>query len=588
LSSSRNKLGLFYAVFYGKDWIKIREMRFNTEWYNITMPSLSPDGKRLYFACDKPDGYGALDIYYSQMKNGYWDDPVNLGPQVNTSGNESYPFINEAGDLFFSSDGHPGLGGKDIFVTRPSNGNTWYSPVRLEAPVNSEFDDFGIVTDALMHEGYFSSNRGKTIDIYHFRSGLRQIWFSKPQKENQYCFTISDTGSVKIDTTKLKYVWDFGDNSKTVGISVRHCFPGPGKYSINLDINDQRTGNLFFRKLTYDIEIVDIEQPFISSVDYSLTEENVAFNGQSSYCPGYDITGYFWDFGDGIQAQGERTNHVFSTKGEFNVRLGLVLKSVVSGDVIMRAVTKKVIVFQNAQERDAYIVAKPEVKKNLTDIRQFENVIVKGHYSAENDFMKEAVFQVEILSSSERIPLNNSIFRNVPSKYDVKEIYDPARKTYSYIIDEQISLMETHPAYTDIIESGYSKARVRIFVLTDPAEKELLILKKNYGVLTDTYFDVNNKLVTNAYLMLDQVVTLMNRYPGIKLEVGVHTDNQGSINVLKSLSQTRAQVLVNYLINRGISGDRLIARGHGGVRPVASNAGWLERRLNRRVDFKII
>ncbi|MCJ7820010.1 MAG: OmpA family protein, partial [Bacteroidales bacterium] len=296
----------------------------------------------------------------------------------------------------------------------------------------------------------------------------------------------------------------------------------------------------------------------------------------------------FWDFGDGKQAQGENVGHAFMVDGEFNVRLGLTLKSEESGDVIMRAVTKKVIVFKSGQERDAYVAGKPEVRKDLTDIRKFENVIVKGHYSAELDFRKEAVFQVEILSSPERRPLNNSFFRNVPSKYVVKEIYNPESNTYSYIIDEQMNLMESYPAYYEMIASGYSDARVRIFVLTDPAEKELLILKKNYGILTDTYFDMNNRLVTNAYLMLDQVVTLMNKYPGINLEIGVHTDNQGSTNALRSLSQTRAQVIVNYLINRGIAADRLTARGHGGVRPVASNTDWLDRRLNRRVDFKII
>ena len=108
LSTSRNKLGLFYAIPEAKGWSKPRELRFNTEWFNITMPCLSPDGKRLYFASDKPDGYGGMDIYYTNWKNGYWEDPVNLGPLINTTGNETYPFINETGELFFSSDGLKG------------------------------------------------------------------------------------------------------------------------------------------------------------------------------------------------------------------------------------------------------------------------------------------------------------------------------------------------------------------------------------------------------------------------------------------------------------------------------------------------
>jgi outer membrane protein OmpA-like peptidoglycan-associated protein len=106
--------------------------------------------------------------------------------------------------------------------------------------------------------------------------------------------------------------------------------------------------------------------------------------------------------------------------------------------------------------------------------------------------------------------------------------------------------------------------------------------------MTDTYFDARNRLVTNAYLMLDQVVMLMNKYPSLKLEIGVHTDNQGVAGTLERLSQTRAQVIVNYLINRGVASSRLTPRGYGSARPVASNATWLDRRYNRRVEFTII
>jgi len=106
--------------------------------------------------------------------------------------------------------------------------------------------------------------------------------------------------------------------------------------------------------------------------------------------------------------------------------------------------------------------------------------------------------------------------------------------------------------------------------------------------MTDTYFDARNRLVTNAYLMLDQVVMLMNKYPSMKLEIGVHTDNQGVPSTLERLSQTRSQVIVNYLINRGVAASRLTPRGYGSTRPVASNADWLSRRLNRRVEFSVI
>jgi outer membrane protein OmpA-like peptidoglycan-associated protein len=110
---------------------------------------------------------------------------------------------------------------------------------------------------------------------------------------------------------------------------------------------------------------------------------------------------------------------------------------------------------------------------------------------------------------------------------------------------------------------------------------------KKYGVSTDTYFDAGNQLITGAYIMLDQIAMLMIKYPSVKLEVGLHTDNQGIQSVNLSLSQFRAQIIVNYLVSRGISIKRLTAKGYGDIRPVASNSNPNERRLNRRINFII-
>jgi outer membrane protein OmpA-like peptidoglycan-associated protein len=588
LSTFRNKLGLFYAVEEEKGWEKVREIRFNTEWFNITMPSLSHDSKRIYFASDKPDGIGGLDIYYSNWKNGYWEDPVNLGPVVNTEGNETYPFINETGELFFASDGHGGLGGKDIYVTR-QKGNEWFEPFRLAPPLNTVYDDFGIVTNATMNEGYISSDRGgRSVDIYRFKSVIPQIWFAESQKENLYCFSVSDTGNIQIDTVRLEFVWDFGDNTRVSGNKAEHCFPGPGKYNIALDIYDRRTGSFYFRKQTYDIEIIDYDQPYITSPGYTVAGEMVDFDGMKSYCPGYTVTGFYWDMGDGTQKSGASVTHKYSRTGEYSVRLGLTLREPASGDILTRAVTKKIRVFDTQGEMESILAARPAPEKVVVDLRQFENLKISGQYSSEAEYLKEAVFQVEIFSSKTKMELSNAIFRSVPAKYTVREIHNPETGTYSYVIDQQMSLMAAYPAYSEMITRGFKGANVRLFILTDPAERELNILKKNYGVMTDTYFDPNNRLVTNAYLMLDQVVMLMNKYPGIKLEIGVHTDNQGVASTLDRLSQTRAQVIVNYLINRGISASRLTPKGYGGSRPVAPNTDWLERRQNRRVEFIVI
>ncbi len=588
LSTFRNKLGLFYAVTEEKGWGKTREIRFNTEWFNITMPSLSHDGKRLYFASDKPDGIGGLDIYYSNWKNGYWEDPVNLGPLVNTPGNETYPFINETGELFFTSDARDGLGGKDIYVTKQKE-NGWFEPVRLASPLNTEYDDFGIITNATMDEGYFSSDRGgKSVDIYRFSSVIPQIWFAEPQKENLYCFSVYDTGNIQIDKEKLEYIWEFSDNSRVSGNAAEHCFPGPGKYNIALDVVDRSTGALYFRKQTYDIEIFDYIQPYITSPDFAVAGETVEFDGMKSYCPGYTITGFFWDMGDGTQKSGASVRYKYTKSGEYTVRLGLTLLETASGNILTSAVTKKMRVFDTQREMDSFLAARLAPEKRVVDLRQYDNLKINSQYSAETEYLMEAVFQVEILSSKTKMELSNPIFRSVPPKYTVREIHYPEKGTYSYVIDQQMSLMAAYPAWYEMVTGGFRAATIRLYVLTDPAERELNILKKNYGVMTDTYFDANNRLVTNAYLMLDQVVMLMNKHPGIKLEIGVHTDNQGYEGTLERLSQTRAQVIVNYLINRGISASRLTAKGYGGTRPVSPNTGWLERRQNRRVEFTVI
>ena len=587
LNGSNNKLGVFSATFTADKFEKIQEFRYNSEWFNITAPSLSPDGLKLFFASDRPDGYGGLDIYYSQWKKGYWNDPVNLGPPVNTRGNESYPFINEAGELFFSSDGHQGFGGKDLFVTKQVESG-WYPPVRLDEPVNSKFDDFGIVHDPLTDQGYFSSNRGKTVDIYHFNSNSFQFWFSEPQKENQFCLSVSDSGSIIIDTLSLQYVWEFDDGSKMYGPNVRHCFPGPGKYKINLDIIDRRTGKLFFRKLTYDIEIFEIDQPFITSPDVAIAGETIELDGLKSFCPGYDITGYFWDYGDSVKGIGDRVNHKYSESGVFDIRMGLTLKSQTTGEIIKRVVSKKIMVLQAGQERASFQSATPVLINDLNDIRKIENIKVNGHYTAETDFNKESQFRVVILSSPVRIAPGSAYFRNMPAKYTVNELFDSETGNYSYIVDRQMSLMAAFPAFSEMISSGYPDAIVRLFVLKEPAEKELYNIVKNYGVLTDDYFDTGSRMLTSAYIMLDQVAILMNKYPEIKLEITVHTDNQGVMSNITWLSLSRARLMVNYLITRGISDKRLTAKGYGGARPVGPNISPDNRRLNRRVEFTIV
>jgi outer membrane protein OmpA-like peptidoglycan-associated protein len=462
----------------------------------------------------------------------------------------------------------------------------WHVPVGLEAPVNSEKDDFGILTDRFANEGYFSSNRGKTVDIYHFKSNKFHFWFPETQKDNQYCFTASDSGSIQVDTLRLQYVWDFGDGSKMNGPRATHCYQSPGPYSINLYILDRGTGKVFFNKIKYEIEITNIDQPYINSPDIAIKGETVELDGLQSNCPGYTITGYYWEFGDGTYSFGERANHIYHESGNYEVRLGLMLKSKADGGIMKRVVSRKIRVLTVVQE-SASNLSGMNAKQNISDISRNENIKVKGLYSSEAEIQKESEFQVVILSAPTKVPAPGTLFRKVPSKYSVKEVFDEESGYYSYVVDQQLELMFTYPAYSEMISAGYNDTRVRLHELKDQAEKELHNLKVKYGVLSDSYFDTGNKLVTNGILMLNQIATLMAKYPHISIEIGVHTDNQGNTAGSQWLSQTRAQTMVDYLVGTGMDGKRLRASGYGGTKPVVPNTYPTDRRLNRRIEFII-
>ncbi len=154
---------------------------FNNLEYNVGHPSISPDGKTLYFVSDMPGGFGGNDIYMCPMtSDGVFGSAVNMGDKINTEGDEMYPFIHEKGVLFFASNGHAGLGGLDVFCTKLTDSKPG-KIMNLGGSLNSSMDDFGLIIDISMKRGFFSSNRagGKgSDDIYGF-DVLKALTFNK-------------------------------------------------------------------------------------------------------------------------------------------------------------------------------------------------------------------------------------------------------------------------------------------------------------------------------------------------------------------------------------------------------------------------
>ncbi len=172
------KLKLYASVNKDGKWVDIHELPFNSNEYSVGHPAFSPDNTKLYFVSDMPGGYGGTDVYVVEYNNGQWGTPVNMGKEVNTEGNEMFPFVDETGSLYFSSDGHEGLGGLDVFYAELRDGVAYRGVQNAGAPINSEKDDFGFITDKNRTSGYFSSNRKKGVsddDIYSFRRTCRQL-----------------------------------------------------------------------------------------------------------------------------------------------------------------------------------------------------------------------------------------------------------------------------------------------------------------------------------------------------------------------------------------------------------------------------
>jgi len=141
-------------------WSNIVELPFNSDDYSHAYPSLSPDEKRLYFSSDRPGTFGMSDIWYVMINSdGTYGEPVNLGAEINTEAKEGFPFISSKNKLYFSSDGHIGLGGLDVFVTQlDENGNVG-KIINIGEPTNSPLDDFGFIYNEDKNLGYISSNR---------------------------------------------------------------------------------------------------------------------------------------------------------------------------------------------------------------------------------------------------------------------------------------------------------------------------------------------------------------------------------------------------------------------------------------------
>lgn len=162
---------IYKATLENNKWTNILELPFNSDSYSTGHPALSPDDKILYFASDMPGTLGQSDIFKVNINNESYSSPENLGKTINTEGKETFPYVTTENEIYFASDGHPGLGGLDVFVGNLNNSGIVSNIQNVGADINSPKDDFAYIIDPVSRKGFFSSNKNGgqgSDDIYMF------------------------------------------------------------------------------------------------------------------------------------------------------------------------------------------------------------------------------------------------------------------------------------------------------------------------------------------------------------------------------------------------------------------------------------
>lgn len=221
---SKNTLVKIYqASLENGRWTKVTALPFTSDDYNTAHPALSPDGKTMYFASDMPGTIGQSDIYKVTINgDGSFGKPVNMGKSINTEGKETFPYVTSENEIYLASDGHPGLGGLDVFAGHIEQDGTISRLQNLGSDINSPKDDFAYIIDPVSRQGYFSTNKDGgqgSDDIYKFLETEKL----KYTEDLQGVLTDSESGTVIPNAVVTLY-----KNDKVIGSVITD---NQGRYS---------------------------------------------------------------------------------------------------------------------------------------------------------------------------------------------------------------------------------------------------------------------------------------------------------------------------------------------------------------------
>ncbi|MEM6320518.1 MAG: OmpA family protein [Bacteroidota bacterium] len=517
------KLKIYSAKGEGEKWENTTELPFCDKEYSTCHPTLSTDGLRLYFSSDRGGGFGGMDIYVSQKVGNKWGEPVNLGPAVNTAGNEIFPFISQKDKLFFASNGHKGMGGLDIFVVEKSDDsdeNSWADRKNVGKPINSKKDDFGFYIDAEEEMGYVSSNRPGG-------AGLDDIYRWNKTEEDED----------KEDP--------FDPNPKKENALVK-----AGKSGIfAVAVCDAKTGA---RLENARVALLKSEDNWIAYEDANDMPNTILTN---------DIGG---DYGIKVKGGVVRADASFTTNsnGVFNYFLEESKTYSFYAEKDYYRPNRQQLTGAQLMENTDYCI--PLVKRNCVRLKgrvknkDFPKFIPGAEVTLvdkctgatttlETDY--DGKFEMCIECSCEYdITARKLNFKDGQSQVSTLNV--PCNSTIVMNTLIELELDRLDPS-NDQVTPNY----VNEYLTGDP--------NGNYRVgqeitLNHIYYDFDQHYIrADAANDLDYLVLIMNEYPSMQISLASHTDSRGKTEYNEWLSKSRSKSAKKYLIQQGIAAYRI-------------------------------
>lgn len=527
------KLKIYAAQSDGQGgWLPETGLPFNSDEYSVAHPCLSPDGQRLYFASNMPGGYGGMDLYASELENGRWSLPANLGPLVNTEGNEIFPYTDQGNRLYFASNGHIGLGGLDIYYTTQSAKalDSWNMPVNLGYPINSNADDFGISFGGDLSWGFFSSDRDGGIgrdDVYGFQKSASPVEI-----------VITDAN------TKLPIIGAKITN-KTSGLSMT---TGPdGK--IAFDMRSAECADFVVEKKNYEPAAKTgctekVNTSTITRIEIPLTKQT-----------NFSLQGIVFDMTDGLPAEAARVTLVNDCGKE-------IPEAIVTGnDGRYKFKLAKGCCYTVKAVKDGFIagtstnICTKELSKNAT-LKANLNLLP---YLDGDGFIVGKTDEGPIFNPESGLYLNPD---GTPANFDLGN---------GLVVQDGVLLDNGAPS--------------------KPAKGDWE--RGSKGFLVNLYYDFNQASVSGeSRPELEKLLRTLQENPDFQVEISAHTDARGSDEYNLDLSQRRADWVVSWLVGHGIAQERLTGRGYGETQLVNRCDDGVEcteeeHQLNRRTEFRV-